>query len=114
MHNTRHKIGMINICTKQNGIVMGNGHEVSTTKMGYIKANICDMKVNQDFGDTLGNVAINQSGTFNLFSTSKLQRMVWKFRGDEKALWLTMDEKTIKFPIVVTTAKGLVFCSCLK
>ena len=114
MHNTRHKVGMSDVRTEGHGIVMGNGQEVQTTEMGNIKVTVCDKQGNQDFDVMLTDVAVNPKGPFNLFSTSKLQRLGWKLGGDDKALWLTKDNKTIKFDIVVTTAKGLVFCACLK
>ena len=73
MHNTRHKIGMSNVCTESYGIVMGNGQGVQTTKMGNINVTVCDKQGNQDFNVTLTDVAVNPKGPFNLFSTSKLQ-----------------------------------------
>ena len=114
MHNTRHKVGMVDIKTEEHGIVMGNGQEVKTTEMGNIKVTVCDRKGNQGFNVVLTDVAVNPQGPFNLFSTSKLQRLGWRLGGDEKALWLSKDGQTIKFDIVVTTSKGLVFCACLK
>ena len=114
MHNTKHKAGMVDVRTETHGIVMGNGEEVKTQEMGNIKVTVCDNQGNQDFDVTLTDVAVNPKGPFNLFSTSKLQRLGWKLGGDENALWLSKDSKIIKFDIVVTTEKGLVFCACLK
>ena len=114
LHNTRHKVGMTNMRDESHGIIMGDGKEVSTSEVGDIPMTVCDRQGVQDFDIKLTEVAVNPTGPFNLFSTSKLQRLGWNLGGNADALWLTKDGKTIKFDIVVTTNKGLVFCAYLK
>ena len=73
LHNTSHKRGMVNIRPETNGIIMGDGQEVATTEIGDIPLTVCDRQGIQDFDVNLTEVAVNPSGPFNLFSTSKLQ-----------------------------------------
>ena len=109
VHNTRHKTGVTNIRKETNDIVMGNGQEVVTTEVGDIQAVVCDKQGNQGIDVKLTDVAINPDGPFNLLSTSRLQQKGWILGGNDKALWLTKDGAMVKFDIVITTAKGLIF-----
>ena len=114
MHNTCHSVGVTNLRKEGQAIVMGNGDEIKTRDMGEIHAIVCDRKGNQMFDVKLNDVAVNPSGTFNLFSTSKLQKEGWTLHGNDKEISLKKNNVEIKFDIIIPTPMGALYCAYLK
>ena len=114
MHNTCHKAGVINLRVDGQAIVMGNGEEINTREMGDIRAVACDRNGNQLVDIKLTDVAVNPNGTFNLFSTTKMQKEGWILHGNDKFISLKKNDVEIKFDIIIPTPMGALYCAYLK
>ena len=106
IHNTCHSVGVINTRNEGQAIVMGNGEEIKTREMGDIRATVCDRKGNQLMDVKLTDVAINPNGTFNLFSTSKLQKEGWTLHGNDREISLKKTEQKLNLILLFHRQKG--------
>jgi hypothetical protein len=112
VHTTAHKQGFHTLtkATDANFITMGNGMAKKASLVGKITGTMCD-KSGVELGmATLTNVVHLPTGSFNLFSLTKItQAAGWILGRDTKEIWLTKDGHPMSFDIAISTPKGVLF-----
>ena len=94
-------------------IAMFNNDVCKTSLCGEIIGTWCD-RYGQEMGRVkLTGVAVGTTG-FNLFSCTRMQQRGWSLGGDDKGIWLTKGQQTLKFDMPISTKKGVVFAVCIK
>jgi hypothetical protein len=111
VHMTPHRQGMTNLKTAsgKDAVTMGNGQSESASQIGDIPGTVCDKTGTTVLSATIKAALYLPIAMYNLFSITKLQREGWTLHGDEKCLRLTKGTATIKFDILIPTAKGMLY-----
>ena len=117
VHTTPHSHGDKRKATREDSIMVGNGESESTSMIADIPgASMCDKYRNKLNKGTLKNVTLLPAGKFNLFSLSKMLKLVgWKMGGDDTEIWPSKSgDMNILFDIIIPTPKGSSYNTCMK
>ena len=114
-HSTFSRTGVINVIESDLGMTQGaTGEAVAPKSAVDIPSLACDRYGNQQFEVTMTGVSLIPEGDFNLFSITRLLLAGWKLGGNASSIWVTKGQRTIRFDIRVTTAKGTLFFIFMK
>jgi hypothetical protein len=111
VHMTPHRQGMTNLkmASGKDAVTMGNGQSETASQIGDIPGTICDKTGTTVSSTKIQDALFLPSAMYNLFSITKLQWEGWTLYGDAKCLKLSKSKATIKFDILILTAKGMLY-----
>jgi hypothetical protein len=95
--------------TAKDSVTMGNGKSESASSIGKLTGTLCNKYGDKLLKSTMEAVTHLPTGKFNLFSLTKMQKNGWLLHGNAKAIWLTKQDTTIMFDIIIPTPEGIVF-----
>jgi hypothetical protein len=100
---------------KADSVVMGNGVDVGVIKLAQLPGIVCNKEGRELQEATLDEVTHLPGAKFNLFSLSRMTRIIgWKIDGDKEAIWIKKDGMHVQFDIVIPTPKGALYCMYFK
>ena len=108
--------GMTNLhyAEKSDAITMGNKISEKAIKIADINGVMCDKHGVEIAKAIMQDVTLLPAGKYNLFSLTKMMKKGWKLSGDDNAIVLTINDKTIAFDIKIPTPKGLLYAMYMK
>jgi hypothetical protein len=112
-HSTPHTQGLYDMQepTAKDSVTMGNGKSESASSIGKLTGTLCNKHGDKLLKSTMEAVTHLPTGKFNLFSLTKMQKNGWLLHGNAKAIWLTKQDTTIMFDIIIPTPEGMVFAA---
>ena len=114
--STPHGEGLIDKSNAKggDGIIDASGNVIKANSVGTLQGMVCDKEGQDVVRVSLKDVVHMPKAKFNLFSISKRLQDGWALGGNAKSLWLTKGNDTINFDIKISTAKGALYCMCLR
>ena len=116
VHMTPYEDGLTNLreATKDDGVTMGNNVTESTSKVGDMKAVMCNQHGQLGEAVIMKNVSVVPTSGFNLFSLTKMMNAGWTLHGNEDAILLTKGKMRLCFDIKVDTPQRAVYAMYIK
>ncbi|KAL7579261.1 hypothetical protein ACA910_011420 [Epithemia clementina (nom. ined.)] len=95
-------------------VTMGSSKIEKAAQVGDLPVVVCDKLGTELQRVTMRDVVVVPDCGFNLFSVTKRLKEGWTMCGDKNGMWLKDSKMTVRFDIVISTPKGMLFAACLK
>ena len=109
-HITHDRVGMVDLTTITQKLMMGNGTETVGLQEGTIKGYLTSKEGKNIGRITLSQVTYSKDAKLNLLSLTQMMRKGWTISSNDDAIIMSKGERQLRFDVKINTPRGVLYC----